>query len=88
MDKLEARKFFDFNLSRPEILIDQNIFVIPFTNFFTVKSNFGGSNIFWTIENCSRHGWFEPPRVNYGAVRKQIAIIYGFFSIFYTVIVC
>ena len=32
-----------------------------------VQSNFNGSNIFGTIENCSRHGWFEPLRVNYGA---------------------
>ena len=23
--------------------------------------------IFGTIENCSRHGWFEPLRVSYGA---------------------
>ena len=32
-----------------------------------IQSNFDGSNIFGTIENCSRHGWFEPLRVNYGA---------------------
>ena len=31
-----------------------------------VQSNFNGSNIFETIENCSRHGWFEPLRVNHG----------------------
>ena len=34
---------------------------------FKVQSNFDGSNIFGTIENCSRHGWFEPLRVNYDA---------------------
>ena len=28
-----------------------------------IKSNFDGSNIFGTIENCSRHGWFESLRV-------------------------
>ena len=32
-----------------------------------IQSNFDGLNIFGTIENCSRHGWFEPLRVNYGA---------------------
>ena len=32
-----------------------------------LQLNFDGSNIFGTIENCSRHGWFEPLRVNYGA---------------------
>ena len=32
-----------------------------------IQSNFDGSNIFGTIEKCSRHGWFEPLRVNYGA---------------------
>ena len=32
-----------------------------------IQSNFKGSNIFGTIENGSRHGWFEPQRVNYGA---------------------
>ena len=32
-----------------------------------IQSNLNGSNIFGTIENCSRHGWFEPLRVNYGA---------------------
>ena len=40
-----------------------------------LQSNFDGSNIFGTIENCLRHGWFELLRVNYGAVRKQMAII-------------
>ena len=33
----------------------------------SVQSNFDGLNIFGTIENCSRHGWFEPLRVNYDA---------------------
>ena len=28
-----------------------------------IQSNFDGSNIFGTIENCSRHGWFEPLRL-------------------------
>ena len=32
-----------------------------------LQSKFDGSNNFGTIENCSRHGWFEPLRVNYGA---------------------
>ena len=32
-----------------------------------IQSNFDGSNIFGTIENCSRYRWFEPLRVNYGA---------------------
>ena len=31
------------------------------------QSNFNGSNIFGTIENCSRLGQFEPLRVNHGA---------------------
>ena len=49
-----------------------------FTNISVItllQSNFDGSNIFGTIENCSRHGWFEPLRVNYGAVRKQMGIV-------------
>ena len=32
-----------------------------------VQSNFNGSNIFGTMEICSRHGWFEPLRVNHSA---------------------
>ena len=36
-------------------------------SFYGIQSNFNGSNIFGTIENCSRHGSFEPLRVNYGA---------------------
>ena len=31
-----------------------------------IHSNLDGANIFGTIENCSRHGWFEPLRANYG----------------------
>ena len=34
---------------------------------FEVQSNYDGSNIFGTTENCSRHGWFEALRVNYDA---------------------
>ena len=32
-----------------------------------LQSNFNGSDIFGTLETCSRHGLFEPLRVNYGA---------------------
>ena len=32
-----------------------------------VQSDFNGSNIFGTMENCSRHEQFEPLRVNHGA---------------------
>ena len=31
-----------------------------------IQSNFNGSNIFGTIEICSKHGLFEPLRVNHG----------------------
>ena len=31
--------------------------------FKVLQSNLDGSNIFGTIENCSRHGWFEPLRL-------------------------
>ena len=33
----------------------------------SVQSNFNGSDIFGTMEVCSRHGEFEPLRVNHGA---------------------
>ena len=36
------------------------------SNDVKVQSNFDGLNIFGTTENCSRHGWLEPLRVNYG----------------------
>ena len=32
-----------------------------------IQSNFNASNIFGTIENCSRHGYFESLRVNHDA---------------------
>ena len=32
-----------------------------------VKSNFNGSNIFWAMKFCSRHGKFELMRVNHSA---------------------
>ena len=31
-----------------------------------IQSNFNGSNIFGTMEICSRYGYFEPLRVNHG----------------------
>ena len=34
---------------------------------FAIQSNFNGSNIFGTIELCSRYGYFEPLRVIHGA---------------------
>ena len=43
---------------------------IDFFSYFSTKniqSHFNGSNIFGTIENCSRHRQFEPLRVNHGA---------------------
>ena len=47
-----------------------------------VQLNFDGSNIFGTIENCPRHGWFEPLRVNYGANQEangdNIGIFFDF----------
>ena len=52
-----------------------------------LQSNFDGSNIFGTIENGSRHGWFEPLRVNYGAKSgsqeangDNLGIFFFFFS--------
>ena len=35
--------------------------------FSYVQSNLDGSNLFGTMKICSRDGWFEPLRVNYGA---------------------
>ena len=35
--------------------------------FISPRANWLGENIFGTIENCSRHGLFEPLRVNYRA---------------------
>ena len=32
-----------------------------------VQSNLNGSNIFGTMENCSRHALFEQPKVNHGS---------------------
>ena len=43
------------------------VFLTQIEKSFNVQSNFDGSKIFGTIENCSRHGWLEPLRVNYGA---------------------
>ena len=41
MDKLDARKHFDFNLLRisPEFLMGQNIFISPIVNWCTIFYN-------------------------------------------------
>ena len=36
---------------------DKILQVVKITNLI-IQSNFNGSNIFGTIENCLRHGWF------------------------------
>ena len=50
------------------IHLERKIISCFFFYFATkIQSNFNGWNIFRTIENCSRHEWFEPLRVNHGA---------------------
>ena len=53
-----------------------------------LQSNFDGSNIFGTIENCSRHGWFEPLRLIMVPSQEANGDNLGIFSTFYEIIVC
>ena len=56
--KMSNKRYSIFKATRIDSMIPKGM---------QIQSNFNGSNIFGTIENCSRHGWFEPMRVNYGA---------------------
>ena len=46
---------------------DQNLADIERASPLQLLSNFNGSNIYGTMEICSRHGKFEPLRVNHSA---------------------
>ena len=47
-----------------------------------LQSNFNGSNIFGTIEYCSRHGYFEPMRLIMVPGQEVNGDNLGFFSDF------
>ena len=72
------------------VCLQGSVFLVFFLHeLLYIQSNFDGSNIFGAIENCSRHGWFEPLRVSYDAKSGEAnGDNLGIFSIFYTIIVC
>ena len=52
----------------PRVTVDvlQQVHTKCWNIIISIQSNLNGSNIFGTLENCSRHGKFEPLRVNHG----------------------